>query len=61
MSPREQSVFQSTKLKGFGDLKSILTPGMEMKSLEFALLVFGIISVQYFLTMLPFFPFEMVI
>jgi hypothetical protein len=30
-------VFQSTKLKGVGDLKSALTSDREMQSLEFAL------------------------
>ena len=39
ISPRERSVLQSTKLKGVGDLKSILTSGMEMQGLEFAQLV----------------------
>ena len=32
-SPRETSVLQSTKLKGVGDLKSVLTSDMEMQSL----------------------------
>ena len=36
----ESGVLQSAKLKGVGDLKSILTSGMEMRSLEFAQLVF---------------------
>jgi hypothetical protein len=35
-------VLQSTKLKGVGELKSILTSDMEMKSLEFAQLVFSL-------------------
>ena len=51
-SPRERSVLQSTKLKGIGDLKSALTSDVEMQSLEFAQLVFGLALVQYFLTML---------
>ena len=32
-SPRERSVLQSTKLKGVGDLKRVLTSDMEMQSL----------------------------
>lgn len=32
-SPREKSVLQKTKIKGVGDLKSILTPDMGMQSL----------------------------
>ena len=44
-------MLQSTKLKGVGDLKSTLTSDMEMQSLEFAQLVFGLALVQYFLTM----------
>ena len=52
-SPRERSVLQSTKLKGVGDLKSILTPDLEMQSVKFAQLVFGLALVQYFLTVLP--------
>ena len=42
---------QSTRMKGVGDLKSTLTLDMEMRSLEFAQLVFGLALVQYFLTM----------
>ncbi|KAL6044039.1 hypothetical protein STEG23_014727 [Scotinomys teguina] len=52
---------QSTKLKGFGDLKIVLTSDMEMQSLEFAQLVLSIGLVQDFLTMLPSMHFEMVI
>ena len=39
-------------MKGVGDLKSTLTSDMEMQSLEFAQLVFGLALVQYFLTMM---------
>ena len=56
-SPRERNVLQSTKLKGVGDLKSILTSDMEIQSLELAQLVFGLALVQCFLTMSPFFMF----
>ena len=35
-SPRERNVFQSTKLKGVGDLKSISTSDVEIQSLEFS-------------------------
>ena len=60
-SPRERSVLQSTKeVKGVGDLKSALTSDMEMQSLEFAQLVFGLALVQYFLSMLPSLCFGMV-
>ena len=48
--PGERVVFQSTKMKEVGDLKSALTSDMEMQSLEFAQLVFGLALVQYFLT-----------
>ena len=34
-SPGERSVLASTKLKGVGDLKNILTSDVEMQSLEF--------------------------
>ena len=53
-------MLQSTKLKGVGDLKSILASDMEMQSLEFVHLVFSFALVQYFLTMLLLFDFEMV-
>lgn len=43
--PGERSGLQSTKLKGAADLKSILTREMEMKSLEFGELSFGLASV----------------
>lgn len=59
-SPRERSVLQSTELKGVGDLKSVLTSDMEMQSLEFSQLGFGLALVQYFLTMLPSLCFGMV-
>ena len=39
-------------MKRVGDLKSALTSDMEMQSLEFAQLVFGLAVVQYFLTMM---------
>ena len=51
--PREITVLQSTKLKRVGDLKTALTSGMEMQSLEFTQLFFGLAFVQYF----PFPPF----
>jgi hypothetical protein len=40
-SPGERNVLQSTKMKKFGDLKS--TSDMEMQSLVFGQLVFGLI------------------
>lgn len=52
-SSRGRSVLLSTNLKGVIDLKSLLTSGMEMQSLEFRQLVFSFASVQYFLTILP--------
>lgn len=45
---------------GTGNLKSVLTSDMEMQSLEFAQLVFGLTLVQYFLTMFPFLHFGVV-
>ena len=51
-NPRDSSMLQLTKLKGVGNLKSALTSDTETQNLEFALLVFGLASVQYFLTML---------
>lgn len=51
-SPRERSVLQSTKLKGVGDLKRVLTSDMELQSLELAQLVFCLALVQYFPTTL---------
>lgn len=42
------------------DLKSTLTSDMEMRNLEFVLLLFGIALFQYFLTMLSFLPSRMV-
>ena len=53
-------MLQSTKLKGIGDLKSVLTSDMELQSLEFAQLVFGLVLVQYFLTVFPSLHFGMV-
>lgn len=53
-SPREKSVLQSTNLKRSGDLKSTLISDIEMLSLEFASLVFGLVLVQYFLIMILF-------
>ena len=50
-SIRERSVLQSIKMKGVGDLKSVLTSDIEIQHLEFVLLVFGFALVQYFLTM----------
>ena len=48
----ERSVLQSTKMEEVGDLKSIFTLDMEMQSLEFAQLVFGLALVQYFPNMM---------
>lgn len=45
---------QSAKEKVVGELKSALTPDMEMQNLEFALLGFSLALVQYFITLLPF-------
>ena len=49
------------KKKGVGDLKSALTSDMEMQSLEFAQLVFGLALVQYLLVLLLFPRFGIVI
>ena len=40
---------QSTRMKGVRDLKSTLTLDMEMQSLEFDQLAFGLAIIQYFL------------
>ena len=50
---RERSVLQSTQLDGVGDRKSILTSDMEVRSSEFAQLVFSLALVQDFLNMIP--------
>lgn len=42
------------KLKVTGELKSALTSAMEMQSMEFAQLVFSLVLIQYFLTVLLF-------
>ena len=44
-------MLQSTKMKGVGDLQSAVTSDMEMQSLEFAQLAFGLALVQCFPTM----------
>ena len=44
-------MLQSAKLKGIGYLKSVLISGMQMQSLEFPQLAFGLAVVHYFLTM----------
>ena len=41
-STKERSVFQSTNLKGFGGLKSVLTADMKMQNLDYAQLVFSL-------------------
>lgn len=51
-------MLQSTKLKGIGDLKSTLMSDMEIQSLEFVQLIFGLALVQCFLTMFSFFLLE---
>ena len=48
---QERTVLHSIKLEGVEDLKSTLTSDMEMQNLEFALHVFCLAFVQYFLTM----------
>lgn len=57
---RERITFQSIKLKGVEDLKSILTSDMKMQSLEFAQIVLGLALAQYF-CLLPFLLCGMVI
>lgn len=58
-SPRERNILHSTKLKGFGDVKSTLTTDMEMQSLAFAQVIFTLALFHYFLTMFLFLPFGM--
>ena len=52
ISPRKRSVLQSTKLKGIGHLKSVLTSHIRMQILELSQLLFCLALAQYFLTML---------
>jgi hypothetical protein len=59
-SPRERSRLQSTKLKGVGDLKHVLTSDLEMQSLEFNRLLFHLALLQHFLIMFSFLYFGMV-
>ena len=59
VSPKERSMLQKTELKGAGDLKSILTLDLEIQSLKFAQLVFGLALFQYYLTFLPSLDFGM--
>jgi hypothetical protein len=47
-------------MKGIGYSRSTLISDLGEQSLEFALLVFDLGLLQYFLTMLPFFHFGMV-
>ena len=58
--PKERSVLHSTKIKGLGHLKSILTSDIKMQNLEFDQLGFDLTLVQCFLTMLPSLCFQMV-
>ena len=46
-----------TKLKEVGALNSASTSEVEMRSLEFVQLVFGLALVQYFFPLLLFYPF----
>ena len=50
-----------TKLDGVGDGDSVLTSDMEMQSLEFVQVGFGLALAQYFPAMLPSLHFGMVI
>lgn len=59
-SPKERSMFQSTKLKWVGNPKNISTSNMEMQGWEFALLAFLLVLAQYFFIMLHFLPFRIV-
>ena len=59
MDPRKRSVSQSMKLKA-GTLKGTLMSNVVMQGWVFALQAFGLVSVQYFLTILPFLPLRMV-
>lgn len=50
-------MLQLKSLIGDGDLKSALTSHMETQNMEFVQHIFGLALVQYFLILLPFFPF----
>ena len=47
-------------MKRVGDLKSIFISDKEIQSLEFAQLVFSFALIQHFFTVVPVFPFGMV-
>ena len=49
---RHRNVLQSTKLKGVGDLKNILTSDVKMQ-FRVCPVVFDLVLFQYFLIMLP--------
>lgn len=53
-SPKKRIDLQSANLKGFGDVKNVLTLDIEMQILEFVQLVMGLALVQDFLSMLAF-------
>ena len=54
-------MLQSIKLNGSGDVESLLMTDMDMQSLNFVHLSFGLTLVQYFLTMLRSLCFGMVV
>jgi hypothetical protein len=52
--PKRKNYVVINKAERLGDLKKVLTSGMEMQSLEFIQLVFGFALVKYFPTMIFF-------
>lgn len=50
MESAQEKLLQSTKMKVAVDLRSLLTSDIEVQSLEFSQLVFGLALVQNFLT-----------
>jgi hypothetical protein len=56
----KEHMFCSIKLKGVGGLKICFGVRQEMQRLKFEQLVSGLGLVQYFFTMLPFFPFGVI-
>lgn len=59
--PKTGKCFTINKGERVGDMKRNFVPDTEMNNLNFAMMVFDHSSIQYFLTFLPFLPFEMLL
>lgn len=51
---QKRNVLQSIKVKEVGELKNVLTSGIEKQNLRFALMAFSLALIQYLLTLLCF-------